>query len=98
MSLPKKPDWDDTAALIDTLDLVITVDTSVAHLAGAMGIPTFVILPGRSSWPFLLRRDDSPLYPSVRLFRNHVGGLDVAVAAVARALENGEIPPRRIVQ
>jgi hypothetical protein len=96
MLRPAIRDWSDTAAVIDNLDLVITVDTGVAHLAGAMGIPTFVILPGRSSWPFLLRRDDSPLYSSVRLFRNHVNGLDLAVDAVVRALENGEIPPRRV--
>ncbi len=51
--------------MVSCLDLVITVDTSVAHLAGALGCPTWILLPYR----WLLDRDDSPWYPSVRLFR-----------------------------
>ena len=62
-------DFADTAALIDCLDLVVTVDTSVAHLAGALGKPVFVLLPFNSDWRWLLHRDDSPWYPSARLFR-----------------------------
>lgn len=62
-------DFADIAAVIDCLDLVITVDTSVAHLAGAMGKPVFVLLPFNSDWRWLLARDDSPWYPSARLFR-----------------------------
>ena len=62
-------DFADAAALIDCLDLVITVDTSVAHLAGAMGKPLFVLLPFNTDWRWLLQRDDSPWYPSARLFR-----------------------------
>jgi hypothetical protein len=58
-------DFSETAALVSCLDLVITVDTSVAHLAGALGCPTWILLPYR----WLLDRDDSPWYPSVRLFR-----------------------------
>jgi tetratricopeptide (TPR) repeat protein len=62
-------DFADTAALIGCLDLVITVDTSVAHLASALGLPTWILLPCRPDWRWLLGRDDSPWYSSVRLFR-----------------------------
>jgi tetratricopeptide (TPR) repeat protein len=62
-------DFADTAALISGLDLVITVDTSVAHLAGALGRPTWILLPYVPDWRWLLDRDDSPWYPTVRLFR-----------------------------
>jgi tetratricopeptide (TPR) repeat protein len=62
-------DFAETAALVSCLDLVITVDTSVAHLAGAMGRPTWILLPYRPDWRWLLDRDDSPWYPTARLFR-----------------------------
>ncbi len=62
-------DFAETAALVSCLDLVITVDTSIAHLAGALGLPTWVLLPYLPDWRWLLDRDDSPWYPSVRLFR-----------------------------
>ena len=62
-------DFSDTAALIDLLDLVITVDTSVAHLAGALGKPVWILLPYLPDWRWLLDRADSPWYPSARLFR-----------------------------
>jgi hypothetical protein len=62
-------DFMETAALISCLDLVITVDTSVAHLAGALGCPTWILLPYLPDWRWLLDRDDSPWYPTVRLFR-----------------------------
>jgi tetratricopeptide (TPR) repeat protein len=62
-------DFADTAALINCLDLVITVDTSVAHLAGALGCPTWILLPWTPDYRWLLDRADSPWYPSVRLFR-----------------------------
>ncbi len=62
-------DFADTAALVKCLDLVISVDTSVAHLAGAMGCPTWILLPWTPDYRWLLHRDDSPWYPSVRLFR-----------------------------
>jgi len=62
-------DFSDTAALLDLMDLVITVDTSVAHLAGAVGKPVWILLPFNPDWRWLLDRDDSPWYPSARLFR-----------------------------
>jgi hypothetical protein len=62
-------DFVETAALISCLDLVITVCTSVAHLAGTLGRPTWVMLPHLPDWRWLLDRADSPWYPSVRLFR-----------------------------
>jgi hypothetical protein len=62
-------DFSDTAALIAQLDLVISVDTSVAHLAGALGKPVWVLLTYAPDWRWLLDRDDSPWYPTARLFR-----------------------------
>jgi tetratricopeptide (TPR) repeat protein len=66
---PDFGDFADTAALIKCLDLVISVDTSVAHLAGALACPTWVLLPWTPDYRWLLKRDDNPWYPSVRLFR-----------------------------
>ena len=62
-------DFSDTAALCAQLDVVLSVDTSVAHLAGAMGQPTWLLLPFLPDWRWLLDRDDSPWYPTVQLFR-----------------------------
>ncbi len=67
-------DYADTAALMSELDLVITVDTSVAHAAGALGVPTWVLLPAVPDFRWLLEREDSPWYPSLRLFRQHAAG------------------------
>jgi tetratricopeptide (TPR) repeat protein len=61
--------YSDTAALISNLDLVISVDTSVAHLAGALGKPLWILLPFIPDWRWLLDREDSPWYPTARLFR-----------------------------
>jgi len=62
-------DFGETAALLGCLDLVIAVDTSVAHLAGALGLPTWLLLPHTPDYRWLLDRDDSPWYPTLRLFR-----------------------------
>jgi hypothetical protein len=62
-------DFRDTAALVALMDVVITVDTSIAHLAGAMGKRVWILLPFSPDWRWLLEREDSPWYPSARLFR-----------------------------
>ena len=62
-------DFSDTAALVESLDLVISVDTSVAHLAGALGKETWLLLPYVPDWRWLLGREDSPWYPSLKLWR-----------------------------
>lgn len=62
-------DFADTAAIVANLDLVISIDTSVAHLAGALGAPVWVLLHHFPDWRWLTNRDDSPWYPSARLFR-----------------------------
>jgi hypothetical protein len=66
--------FDHTAALIQNLDLVISVDTSVAHLAGALGKPVWIMVPFSSDWRWMLGREDSPWYPSMRLFRQKAAG------------------------
>lgn len=66
---PQLIDFEDTCAVIALCDLVISVDTSVAHLAGAMGKPTWILLAQRSDWRWMRERDDSPWYPTVRLLR-----------------------------
>ena len=66
---PQTGDFADTAAAISHLDLIVSVDTSVAHLAGALGKPVWILLPVRSDWRWLKDRKDSPWYPSARLFR-----------------------------
>jgi tetratricopeptide (TPR) repeat protein len=67
-------DFAETAALAATLDLVLSVDTSVAHLAGAMGLPVWILLPHLADWRWLERRNDSPWYPTARLFRQPTPG------------------------
>ncbi len=66
---PELTNFADTAALASNLDLVVSVDTSVAHLAGAMAKPVWILLPFIPDWRWLLDRDDSPWYPTARLFR-----------------------------
>jgi ADP-heptose:LPS heptosyltransferase len=67
-------DFADTAALIAGLDLVIAADTAVAHLAGALGRPVWIMLPHAPDWRWLLGRGDSPWYASARLFRQERPG------------------------
>ncbi len=62
-------DWADTAAIMMNLDLVITVDTATAHLAGALGVKAWVALASSPDWRWMLNRDDTPWYPTLRLFR-----------------------------
>lgn len=82
-------DITDTAAAILNLDLVITVDTMAAHLAGALGVPVWVLLAQRADWRWLLEREDSPWYPTMRLFRQPAtGGWRPVVERVAEALEH----------
>jgi ADP-heptose:LPS heptosyltransferase len=79
--------FEGTAALADQMDLVISVDTSVAHLAGALGKPTWVLLTKVSDWRWLTGRTDSPWYPKARLFRQAAwGSWDEALREVAQAL------------
>jgi Flp pilus assembly protein TadD len=66
---PQLDDFYDTAAALAALDLLISVDTSVAHLAGALGRPVWLMLPYAADWRWLRKRDDSPWYPTMRLFR-----------------------------
>jgi tetratricopeptide (TPR) repeat protein len=63
------PPFEETAALISSVDLMISSDTAIAHLAGALGTPTWVVLPYSACWRWLEQRDDSPWYPNIRLFR-----------------------------
>lgn len=80
-------DFADTAALISVLDLVITVDTAVAHLAGALGKPVWLLLSAAPDWRWLYERDDSPWYPSARLFRQAIASdWDSVIGKVALAL------------
>jgi tetratricopeptide (TPR) repeat protein len=84
---PHLHDFADTAAVLQVLDLVITCDTAVAHLAGALGRPAWLLLPIVPEWRWLLDRDDSPWYPSLRLFRQREsGGWAEAIERVSAAL------------
>lgn len=80
-------DFADTAQQLESLDLVVTVDTSMAHLAGALNKPVWVLLPFNPDWRWLLERDDSPWYPSMRLFRQRVAGdWDGVLGEICKAL------------
>ncbi len=85
-------DFADTAALVANLDLVVAVDTSVCHLAGALGMPTWILLDSAPDWRWMLDRDDTPWYPTVRLFRqakrgNWQGVVDRVRVELARLVQ-----------
>jgi ADP-heptose:LPS heptosyltransferase len=78
----------DTAAIMMNLDLVITSDTAVAHLAGALGVPVWVALPLSPDWRWLDEREDSPWYPTMRLFRqSHFDDWTEMFAEIGAALQ-----------
>lgn len=78
----------DTAAVIKNLDLVITIDTSIAHLAGGLGTPTWVLIPEPPDWRWMLERTDTPWYPNMRLFRQPVqGDWDTVMQDIVQALQ-----------
>ncbi len=80
-------DFADVAALIRQCDAVIAVDTAVAHLAGAMGKPVFILLPHFADWRWMDGRADTPWYPSARLLRQaSFGDWSVPIAAAAAAI------------
>jgi len=86
---PARPltDYAETAALVAALDLVVTVDTSVAHVAGALRRPAWVLLPYAPDWRWLLHRNDTPWYDSIRLFRQpNPGDWQSVIASVIAAL------------
>jgi hypothetical protein len=97
-------DFSDTAGLIENLDLVITVDTAVAHLVGALGKPVWVLVPFVPDWRWLLKREDSPWYPTLRLFRQprfgdwHSPIKNIVDALTEKALGSGSIFDQRGVQ
>lgn len=78
-------DFRDTAALLQALDVIVTVDTSIAHLAGALGRPVWVLVPHCPDWRWLLERSDSPWYPTARVYRQPVAGDWASVLARVRA-------------
>src|SRR5258708_27533659 len=85
--------------MISQLDLVIAVDTSVAHLAGAMGKPVWVLLPHLPDWRWMLGRDDSPWYPSMRLFRQQSpGDWEPVIQSVVNELRAIQLTPDEVMQ
>jgi hypothetical protein len=93
-------DFVDTAAVMSSLDLVIACDTSLVHLAGALGVPVWVALPLSPDWRWLLDRSDSPWYPTMRLFRQKrlgdwVGVFDEIKTALGEWIAAG--PPRKVI-
>jgi hypothetical protein len=90
-------DFAETAAVIAALDLVITCDTAIAHLAGALARPTWVALKHAADWRWLVGRDDSVWYPTMRLFRQPAAGdWESVFALMARNLAGGFNAPRSV--
>jgi ADP-heptose:LPS heptosyltransferase len=88
---PALGDFADTAAVIENLDLVVSVDTAAAHLAGALGKRVWLVLPYVPEWRWLLDRDDSPWYPTMRLFRqDQTGNWAGVVERLAAAVRSWE--------
>ncbi|MCF8506940.1 MAG: glycosyl transferase family 8, partial [Caulobacter sp.] len=84
---PDLSDFAETAAALECLDLLISADTAPVHLAGALNRPCWVLLPHAADWRWLTEREDSPWYPSLRLFRQAApGGWAGTVARAAEAL------------
>lgn len=84
---PDLTDFADTAAAMSQLDLIISVDTSTAHLAGALGRPVWTLLPFAPDWRWMLGRSDTPWYPNMRLFRQPVRcAWDAVIRRVAHEL------------
>jgi hypothetical protein len=80
-------DFAETAALVENLDLIITIDTSIAHLAGALAKPVWVLIPFQCDFRWLLQRTDSPWYPTMRLFRQiKVGDWEPPIREMTAAL------------
>jgi Flp pilus assembly protein TadD len=95
LPLPADSALVDTTALMAELDLIISVDTSIAHLAGALARPAWVLLPFAPDWRWQLGRDDSPWYPTLQLFRQpRPRDWDSVVARVQARLEAGALEPR----
>jgi len=90
-------DFSDTAAAMEAMDLIISCDTSVAHLAGALGRPTWVALRHAADWRWLIDREDSPWYPQMQLFRQPNRGdwmglfrkIEEKLMAIVATLGNG---------
>ena len=88
----------DTAALMKSFDLIITVDTSVAHLAGALGVQTWVLQPYTAEWRWMKDRDDSPWYPTMKLFRQQEPGeWELVIQKVVDAVREQTNEPRKIM-
>ena len=80
-------DFRDCAAILENLDLLVTVDTGIAHLAGALGKPVWILLSAAPDWRWLAQGDRSPWYPTARLFRQtQVGDWDAVLDSVTGAL------------